>query len=58
MDMRGEPFVLHYFFPKITQINIARLCNFQHGDELDSYKVKLENFYTDTDVKEQTFQDF
>ena len=31
-----------------------RLKN-QHGDELESYKVKLENFYSDTDVKEQTF---
>ena len=27
----------------------------QHGEELESYKVKLENFYSDTDVKEQTF---
>lgn len=36
---------------------ISRL-NFQHGDELESYQVKLENFYSETDVKEQTFQDF
>ena len=27
--------------------------NAQHGDELESYKVKLENFYSDTDVKEK-----
>ena len=27
----------------------------QHEEELESYKVKLENFYSDTDVKEQTF---
>ena len=32
--------------------------NAQHGDELESYKVKLENFYSETDVKEQTFQDY
>ena len=25
----------------------------QHGDELESYKVKLENFYVDTDIKEK-----
>ena len=24
-----------------------------HGDELESYKVKLENFYSDTDAKEK-----
>ena len=24
-----------------------------HGDELQSYKVKLENFYSDTDAKEK-----
>ena len=28
-----------------------------HGEELEPYKVKLENFYSDTDVKEQTFHD-
>ena len=32
--------------------------NSQHGDELESYKIKIENFYSETDVKEQTFQDF
>ena len=26
---------------------------FHHGDELESYKFKLENFYSDTDVKEK-----
>ena len=26
--------------------------NSQHGDELETYKVRLENFYTETDVKE------
>ena len=29
----------------------------QLGDEIESYKVKLENIYSQTDVKEQTFQD-
>ena len=32
--------------------------NFQYGSELESYKVKLENFYSETDLKEQTFQHF
>ena len=32
--------------------------NLQHGDDLECYKVKLENFYSETDVKEQTFQDY
>ena len=31
---------------------------FQHGDDLECYKVKLENFYSETDVKEQTFKKF
>ena len=31
--------------------------NFLHEDELESYKVKFENFYCETDIKEQTFQD-
>ena len=35
---------------------LSRL-NSQHGYELETYKVKLENFYSETDVKEQTFQD-
>ena len=26
--------------------------NSQHGDELECYKVRLENFYSETDVKE------
>ena len=26
--------------------------NSQHGDELETYKVRLENFYSETDVKE------
>ena len=30
----------------------------QHGDELETYKVRLENIYSETDVKEKTFQDF
>ena len=36
------------------------LCrlNSQHGYELETYKVRLENFYSETDVKEQTFHDF
>ena len=34
------------------------LLKLQYGEELESYKVKLENFYSDTDVKEQTLQDF
>ena len=36
---------------------LSRL-NFQHGHELETYKVRLENFYSETDVKEQTFHDF
>ena len=32
-------------------IHVASLKD-QHGSELESYKVKLENFYLDTDVKE------
>ena len=32
--------------------------NFQHGDDFERYKVKLENFYSETDVKEQTFKKF
>ena len=32
--------------------------NFKQEDQLESYKVKLENFYCQTDLKEQTFQDF
>ena len=27
--------------------------NFRHGGELESYKIKLENFILDTDVKEE-----
>ena len=30
----------------------------QYVDELETYKVKLENFYSETDVKEKTFHDF
>ena len=30
----------------------------QHGEELESDKVRLENFYSETDVKEKTFHDF
>ena len=26
--------------------------NSQHGDELETYKVRLEDFYSETDVKE------
>ena len=36
---------------------LSRL-NSQHGDELQTYKIRLENLYSETDVKEQTFQDF
>ena len=35
----------------------ARLKH-QHGEELECYKIKLENFFSDTDVKEQTFREF
>ena len=41
------------------QRSFALSClNSQHGDELETYKVRLENLYSETDVKEQTFQDF
>ena len=30
---------------------LSRL-NSQYGDELETYKVRLENFYSETDVKE------
>ena len=33
-------------------IHVASLKE-QHGGELESYKVKLENFYLETDVKEK-----
>ena len=36
---------------------LSRL-NSMHGYELENHKVRLENFYSETDVKEQTFQDF
>ena len=32
--------------------------NSEYGYELEAYKVLLENFYSETDVKEQTFQNF
>ena len=32
--------------------------NSQHGYELETYKVRLENFYSETDAKEQTFQNY
>ena len=38
--------------------DIPRQCTHlkhQHGDELECYKIKLENFFSDTDVKGQTF---
>ena len=28
----------------------------QHGEELESYKIKLENLYLDTDLKERAFK--
>ena len=35
------------------QINVMLAClNSQHGYELETYKVQLENFYSKTDVKE------
>ena len=37
---------------------IMSRLNSQHGYELETYKVRLENFYSETDVKEQTFHDF
>ena len=37
----------------IEQHSHALSCfNSQHGDELETYKVRLENFYSETDVKE------
>ena len=36
-------------------IHVASLKE-QHGGELESYKVKLENFYLETDVKEKPFK--
>ena len=36
--------------------NMLSRLNSQHGYEVETYKVKLENFYSETDVKEQTFQ--
>ena len=38
----------HLIFP-ILMASVGE----QHGDELESYKVKLENFYLYTDVKEK-----
>ena len=38
--------------------DIPRQCarlKHQHGDELECYKIKLENIFSDTDVKGQTF---
>ena len=35
------------------QRSFALSClNSQHGDELETYKVRLENIYSETDVKE------
>ena len=36
-------------------IHLASLKE-EHGGELESYKVKLENFYLETDVKEKPFK--
>ena len=34
------------------------LLKFRHGGELESYKIKLENFILDTDVKEKAKREF
>ena len=36
----------------------AALLKFRHGGELESYKIKLENFILDTDVKEKAQREF
>ena len=36
----------------------GELLKFRHGGELESYKIKLENFILDTDVKERAKENF
>ena len=36
----------------------GELLKFRHGAELESYKIKLENFILDTDVKEKAKREF
>ena len=42
--------------PLIAIPSRRALLKIRHGDELESYKIKLENLLLDTDVKEQAFK--
>ena len=59
LSINDRVYTLHVEFKEIYPMDDYRRQSIrlkdQHGDELESYKVKLENFYSDTDVKEQTF---
>ena len=51
-NMRKDSLIMfNEYFCQATRLKA------EHSEELESYKVKLENFYLDTDVKEQTFHD-
>ena len=60
IDHRVDTFYAQLFanVPMDQHSYMLSHLNSQHGDELECYKVRLENFYSETDVKEQTFQDF
>ena len=54
MKFYREPRFDQHFYNRWDQLRLF------HGDELESYKVKLENFYSDTDAKEKfkSYQNF
>ena len=55
IDERVDNFYTQCFGSNIPldQYSYTLSClNSQHGDELETYKVRLENLYSETDVKE------